>query len=119
GAFILCLFLVLRRARRGIRRWVEEDPSLQRAVPLFEMPIAVSIALSMVFTPLIYPDAPRLLRAIFGIAGLIPTVVLLRRLLDRRVYPVLYALIVFFLLDLIRHMSVATPLVPRGLFGLE
>jgi potassium efflux system protein len=119
GAFILCLFLVLRRARRGIRRWVEEDPSLQRAVPLFEMPIAVSIALSMVFTPLIYPDAPRLLRAIFGIAGLIPTVVLLRRLLDRRVYPVLYALIVFFLLDLIRRMSVATPLVPRGLFGLE
>jgi potassium efflux system protein len=119
GAFILCLFLVLRRARRGIRRWVEEDPSLQRAVPLFEMPIAVSIALSMVFTPLIYPDAPRLLRAIFGIVGLIPTVILLRRLLDRRVYPVLYALIVFFLLDLIRRMSVATPLVPRGLFALE
>ena len=44
-ALILGLFLALRRARRGIRRWVY--PSLQRAVPLFEMPIAVSIALSM------------------------------------------------------------------------
>jgi potassium-dependent mechanosensitive channel len=119
AALILCLFLVLRWARRAVGRWVEEDPSLQRAAPLFEMPIAVSIALSMVFTPLLYPEAPRLLRAIFGIAGLIPTVILLRRLLDRRVYPILYALIVFFLLDLIRHMSVALPLVTRGLFALE
>lgn len=119
AALILCLFLVLRSARRGVRKWVEEDPSLQRAAPLFEMPIAVSIALSMVFTPLLYPEAPRLLRAIFGIAGLIPTVILLRRLLDRRVYPVLYALIVFFFLDLIRHMSVALPLLTRELFALE
>jgi potassium-dependent mechanosensitive channel len=119
GAFILCLFLVLRRARRGIRKWVEEDPSLQRAAPLFEMPIAVSIALSMMFTPLLYPEAPRLLRAIFGIAGLIPTVILLRRLLDRRVYPVLYALIVFFFLDLIRRIAVALPLMARELFALE
>jgi potassium efflux system protein len=119
AALILCLFLVLRWARRGIRKWVEEDPSLQRAAPLFEMPIAVSIALSMVFTPLLYPEAPRLLRAIFGVAGLIPTVILLQRLLDRRVYPVLYVLIVFFFLDLIRHMSVALPLLTRELFALE
>jgi small-conductance mechanosensitive channel len=83
------------------------------------MPIAVSISLSIVFTPLLYPEAPRLLRAIFGLAGLIPTVILLRRLLDRRVYPVLYALIVFFFLDLIRHMSVAIPLLTRELFALE
>jgi small-conductance mechanosensitive channel len=119
AALILCLFLVLRSARRGVRKWIEEDPSLQRAAPLFEMPIAVSISLSIVFTPLLYPEAPRLLRAIFGIAGLIPTVILLRRLLDRRVYPVLYALIISFFLDLIRHMSVALPLLTRELFALE
>src|SRR5207253_391510 len=94
GALILCLFIALRWARRGIHRWVEEDPSLQRAVPLFEMPIAVSIALSMFFAPLIYIEAPRLPRAIFGLAGLIATVFLLRRLIDRKLYPFLNALVV-------------------------
>ena len=119
AALILCIFFSLRWARTGIQRWVEEDPSLQRAVPLFEMPIAVSIALSMLFTPLIYPEEPRLLRAIFGLAGLIPTVILLRRLIDRKLYPFLDALGVLFILGLIRHMAVALPLVTRGLFALE
>jgi len=119
GALILCLFAALRWARRGIRRWVEEDPSLQRAVPLFEMPIAVSIALSMLFTPFIYPEAPRLLRLIVGLAGLIPTAILLRRLIDRILYPFLDALVALYCLDLIRRMAFAFPLVTRALFALE
>jgi potassium efflux system protein len=119
GVLILCLFVALRWARRGIRRWVEEDPSLQRTVPLFEMPIAVSIALSAVFAPFIYLEAPRLLRAIVAVAGLIPTVVLLRRLIDRRLYVFLDALVVLFVLGLTRLILFGFPLVNRGLFTLE
>jgi potassium-dependent mechanosensitive channel len=119
AALILCFFVALRWARRGIRRWVEEDPSLQRTVPLFEMPIAVSIALSTLFAPLIYIEAPRLLRAIVAVAGLIPTVVLLRRLIDRRLYLFLNALVVLFVLDLTRLILLGFPLINRGLFTLE
>ena len=50
-ALIFCLFLALRWARRGMRQWVKEDPSLQRSLPVFDMPIAASIALSMLFIP--------------------------------------------------------------------
>src|SRR5271166_4754522 len=107
-------------ARRGMREWVKEDPSLQRSGPVFDMPIAASIALSMLFIPVIYHSTmPRLLRAIFGIAALVPAVILLRRLLDRRTFPVLYALIILFFIDEIRAITVALPLVTRCLFIVQ
>jgi potassium-dependent mechanosensitive channel len=119
-ALIFCLYLALHWARRGMREWVKEDPTLQRSVPVFDMPIAAAIALSMLFVPVIYPSTmPRLLRAILGIAALLPAVMLLRRLLDRRTFPVLYALIILFLVDEIRAITVALPLVTRCLFIVQ
>jgi potassium-dependent mechanosensitive channel len=119
-AIIFCLYLALHWARRGMREWVKEDPTLQRSVPVFDMPIAAAIALSMLFVPVIYPSTmPRLLRAILGIAALLPAVMLLRRLLDRRTFPVLYALIILFLVDEIRAITVALPLVTRCLFIVQ
>jgi potassium efflux system protein len=119
-AFIFCLYLALHWARRGMREWVKEDPTLQRSVPVFDMPIAAAIALSMLFVPVIYPSTmPRLLRAILGIAALVPAVMLLRRLLDRRAFPVLYALIILFFIDEIRAITVALPLVTRCLFIVQ
>jgi potassium-dependent mechanosensitive channel len=103
-----------------MREWVKEDPTLQRSVPVFDMPIAAAIALSMLFVPVIYPSTmPRLLRAILGIAALLPAVMLLRRLLDRRTFPVLYALIILFFIDEIRAITVALPLVTRCLFIVQ
>jgi potassium-dependent mechanosensitive channel len=119
-ALIFCLFLALHWARRGMREWVKEDPTLQRSVPVFDMPIAAAIVLSMLFIPAIYPSTmPRLLRAIFGVAALLPAVMLLRRLLDRRTFPVLYALIILFFIDEIRLITVALPLVTRCLFVVQ
>jgi potassium-dependent mechanosensitive channel len=119
-ALIFCLYLALHWARRGMREWVKEDPTLQRSVPVFDMPIAAAIALSMLFVPVIYPSTmPRLLRAILGIAALLPAVMLLRRLLDRRTFPVLYALIILFVIDEIRAITVALPLITRCLFIVQ
>ena len=119
-ALIFCLYLALHWARRGMREWVKEDSTLQRSVPVFDMPIAAAIALSMLFVPVIYPSTmPRLLRAILGIAALLPAVMLLRRLLDRRTFPVLYALIILFFIDEIRAITVALPLVTRCLFIVQ
>jgi hypothetical protein len=60
-ALIFFLFLALHWARRGMREWVKEDPTLQRSLPVFDMPIAAAIALSMLFIPLIDPSTmPRL-----------------------------------------------------------
>ena len=119
-ALIFCLFLALHWARRGMREWVKEDPSLQRSLPVFDMPIAASIALSMLFIPVIYHSTmPRLLLAIFGVAALVPAVILLRRLLEPRIFPVLYALIILFFIDKIRQVTAALPLLARCLFVIE
>ncbi|MBV9671681.1 MAG: hypothetical protein JO076_02500, partial [Verrucomicrobia bacterium] len=119
-ALIFCLFLALRWARRGTREWVKEDPSLQRFVTIFDLPIAASIALSMLFVPAIYhSNLPRLLRAVFGVTALVPAVILLRHLLHRRMFPLLYALIILFFVDEIREITVALPFVTRCLFLLQ
>ncbi|MBV8814540.1 MAG: mechanosensitive ion channel [Verrucomicrobia bacterium] len=115
-ALILCLFIALRWARKGIRQWVQEDPSLERAVPVFNMPIAAAISLSMLFLRLIYPEMPRLLMAFFGIVGLISVALLLRQLLEKRTFPILYALIILFFIDEIRLVIVGVPLITRCLF---
>jgi small-conductance mechanosensitive channel len=119
-ALIFCLFLALHWARRGMQEWVKEDPSLQRSLPVFDMPIAASMALSMLFIPVIYHSTmPRLLLAIFGVAALVPAVILLRRLLEPRIFPVLYALIILFFIDKIRQVTATLPLLTRCLFVVE
>ena len=58
-------------------------------------------------------------RSILGAAALIPTIVILRQLVDRRLFSILNALIVFYFLDLLRALAAALPLVSRLLFLVE
>jgi potassium-dependent mechanosensitive channel len=116
---ILLLSLVVHWLRRGVRRWTEEEPSLQRAAPVFDAPISTAIALSFLFTASLYLLAPFLLRAILGGAILIPTALILRRLIDRALFPILTALLVFYFVDQVRVVTVALPLWGRLIFGAE
>lgn len=118
GIVILLIF-ALRWARRGIRRWVEEDPGLQRSTPVFEMPISAAIALSALLIGIMYPQAPRVLRVCLGTVVLIPTVILLRRLVDRRHFPVLYASVSFWFVDELRLVTASLPAVARWLLAME
>jgi potassium efflux system protein len=119
ASFIALLVFALRWARRGIRRWVEQDPGLRRSTPVFEMPISAAIALSALLIGVIYPQAPRMLRACLGAVILIPTVILLRRLVDRRHFPILYACIGFWLVDELRLVTASLPTVGRWLLAVE
>ena len=68
---------------------------------------------------LLYPQAPRMLSAILGAAALIPTIIILRQLVERPLFPVLNALVVFYFIDLLRTISTALPLASRLLFRAE
>lgn len=115
-AVLLGVFLWLRR---GLRRWTESEPHLQHAAPIFEVPLAAALALSFLVKGPIYEDAPSLLRAILGALVLLPTIVILRRLLDRRLFPVLNSLVVFYLLDQLRVATAALPRINRWVFTLQ
>jgi len=67
--------------RRRIRKLTEEKPDLHRALQILDLPVSTAFALSLLIIPSIYAQAPRLIQALMGIVMLIPTVVILRRLL--------------------------------------
>ncbi len=119
AGLIALIAVALRGARRWVRSWTDEDPDLQRSAPVFDAPLAAAMAASLLFVPQIYPDAPRLLRA--GISGLalIPTAMLLRRLIERRHFPWLYATVALAFLGHLRLAVAWLPVVARSLFVAE
>lgn len=86
------------------------------AAVVFETPIAAALILAFLCSHWIYPQAPRLLSGTLGAIALIPSVIVLRRLLERDLYPTLYALVVFYFVDQLRTVTAAVQFLPRLLF---
>lgn len=116
GAIFLLLVAGLYWARRQVEPWVAAEPSLAGVARVFHIPVATALVLSILLSGWIYPQAPRLLSAILGAAALIPTVIILRQLIERHLFPVLNALIVFYFVDQLRAVAVSLPALSRLLF---
>ncbi len=106
---------------RGFARALTaEEPAIAPAARLFEMPVAAGGLLALFATSfLYYPIAPRLLFALVGAVALVPSVVLLRQLIERRLFPVLYALVGFFFLEEIRSVATLSPAAGRAFLLAE
>ncbi|MGH8663872.1 MAG: mechanosensitive ion channel family protein [Burkholderiales bacterium] len=78
-----------------------------------------AISSALMVTPWIYPQAPRLLWAISGVAMLLPTIVVLRRLVSTYLRAPLYAVLGFFFIDQVRAVSASIDILPRLLLTLE
>ena len=105
--------------RRRVQAISTEGAELSRTEPIFEMPLAAALLLSLLASGWIFPQAPRLLSALLGALALMPSIVILRRLLSARLHAILYTLLVFFVLDQLRLVTAAIHLLPRLLFLLE
>jgi potassium-dependent mechanosensitive channel len=106
-------------ARRRIRRFCGEQSELYSASRVFEMPIAAALVLSLLGSRWIFPEAPRVLWAVLGGLGLVPSMLILRRRMRSELHPLLYALIAFFVIDQIRALTAAVEFLPRLLFLAE
>jgi potassium efflux system protein len=102
--------------RRRIRKLAQEEPNLQRAVPIFDLPVSTAFALSLLIVPSVYPQAPRFIQAILGAIALVPTVLILRRLLERKLFPILNALVVMYFVSQLRVLTASLPALSRILF---
>ena len=119
GALLLVLIAGLYWIYRRTGHWAKDHPELEPATRVFRSPIATAIVLALLVTVWIYPQAPRLFWAAVGAAALVPTVIILRRLIDRRWFVLLYALVAFYLLDQVRSVAAIVPVVARGLLLIE
>jgi potassium-dependent mechanosensitive channel len=109
------LVLTRRRARDSLA----QEPAAERVARVFEVPIATAALLVILVSFWLYPNGPRLLWAIVGALALIPTIVVLRKLVERRLFPVLNALIACYFVDVLRDVAVTLPTLSRLLFIAE
>jgi potassium-dependent mechanosensitive channel len=116
---VLLLIGVFRWVRRRIEPWLEEEPGLKRAAPIFDLRVGPAFVISILAGHWIYPQAPRLWYAVLGAIAIIPITVIIRRLVERRVAPVLNALLVFYFVDLLRTVATSLPLTSRLLLLAE
>src|SRR5271165_5961878 len=114
--FIVLIATALQWMRRRIRKLSEEKPDLQRALPILDLPVSTAFALSMLLVPLIYEQAPRLIIAIMGAVTLIPTALVLRRLLARNSYPILNAIVIMYFVGQLRILAASLPVLARFIF---
>jgi potassium efflux system protein len=113
------IFVALVSGFYHARRRLRSEGSPGGTTPVFERPFAAALLLSFLLSRWIYPQAPRLLSAILGAFTLIPSVLILRRLIGRDLYPLLYALVVFYFVDQVRTVAAAIQVLPRVLFLTE
>jgi potassium-dependent mechanosensitive channel len=113
---IVLIATALQLIRRRMRKVTEEKPDLQRAVPILDLPVSMAFALSLLIVAPIYPQAPRFIQAIMGTAALIPTVLILRKLLQPNSYPILCALVVMYFVGQLRLLAASLPHSGRLLF---
>jgi potassium efflux system protein len=116
ASLLVVIALALLRLRRGVRELSKEKPDLKRALPILDLPVSTAFVLTVLASPLIYPQAPRLIQAVLGTIALFPTIAILRRLLDRRVSPILYWLVIMYFVDQIRILAASLPELARYLF---
>ncbi|HZC34197.1 MAG TPA: hypothetical protein VE242_01220, partial [Chthoniobacterales bacterium] len=119
AAVTFLFFLSLSWLRRSIEKWTEDEPSLRREAVVFDLPISTAITLSFLILGTLYSTAPFLLRAILWSVLLIPITLILRRLIDRKLFPMLDALIVLYFVDQFRLLTSLLPLVGRLVFSVE
>jgi potassium efflux system protein len=117
AAIFLALLCLLIGASRELRRRSGAD--VGSGARIFDAPCATALVLSLFASSWIYTQAPRLFLAISGAAALIPTTLVARKLINRRLYPVLNALVAFYFIDQLRMVAASQAVPSRLLFLAE
>ncbi len=115
GGLATALFWVKRRAAK----WTDDDPLLARANRVLQLPIATAAVLTLLVCRPLFEDAPRLFWAILATLTLPPIVIILRQLIDRHLYPVVNALVVFYVIGQVRRVVASLPGLSRFILLLE
>ncbi len=115
----IVLAIVLVWVRRELQIRAGEDPAIKHAANVLELPLATAMVLALLASGWLYPLAPRLLLAGLEAAALIPVVVILRRLIEPALFPILYAMVLSFFVDQVRSIMTGLPVLSRLLFLIE
>jgi small-conductance mechanosensitive channel len=102
--------------RRSIRKLADEKPDLQQAMPILDLPVSTAFVLVFVLSPSLLALATSLIQAIIVTVALVPTIIVLRRLLERHLYPLVNALVVLYFVGQLRILASSLPELARLIF---
>ncbi|MBV9873965.1 MAG: mechanosensitive ion channel [Verrucomicrobia bacterium] len=117
--FIALFAIFIQWVRRRVRNLTEAKPELRQALPILELPVSTAFVVATVLIPSVYLQAPRGIQVILGAITLVPTVLILRRLLQRNLFPILYALVGLYFVTQLRVLVASLPVLARFLFLVE
>lgn len=106
-------------AKHGMRKRLAQEPALQHAASVFSVPFQTALVLAVLVSGWIYPKAPRFLFALIGAGALVPTALILRKLISERLFPLVIALVTFYFVDQLRIIVASHALLSRLLFLAE
>ena len=119
AAVLVLLAGLLYLIRSKVRVLSQTDNNLRRTGKIFEMPIVSALLLSLLLSAWFYPRAPRMFWIAGGVFSAIPTLLFSRRVIERHLYPVLYAVIGFYVVDKLRGILTPMPEIWRWVLLTE
>ena len=119
ATIFLAISAGLQWLRRRVQPRLKEESATACSAIICETPIAAAFLVSLFFSRWIYPQAPRLLFTIVGALALIPSAIILRHLIARNLFPALYGLAIFYVIDQLRTIVAAEQFLPRLLLAGE
>ncbi len=119
GLIFCGLAVALFWVRRRAAKWTDDDPLLERANRVLQLPVATAAVLTMLVCRPLFEEAPRVFWAAVAALTLLPIVLILRRLLDRLLFPILNALVIFYVIAQLRRLAASLPGLSRLVLLLE
>lgn len=99
------LVFVLYKSRMRVRGWADQEIDLKRAAEVFETPVAMAWVIALVLAALIFVQPPLVFNDMLGLLGIVPIVIIVRRLIEPNLHSILYALAGFYLVDRLRGVA--------------
>ncbi len=118
-ALFLALVVGLRLLGAQAGELADEEYDLRQASLVFSLPTAMALVIVLILTPWLHPYAPEQLHLFAQSVAVVPAVLIVSRLLAPANRPVVWALVVVFLVDRVRDVLDTLPTLERAVFLLE
>src|SRR4029077_6289795 len=113
GLLFIVFAVVMLRVKRQVARWTDVDRALDRTNRVLQFPFSTAFLLTVVSARLILYDAPRGVWVIVGTRALTPIVFVHGRLIDRHLFPIVNALVIFYYMAHLRAGAAYIPAASR------
>jgi small-conductance mechanosensitive channel len=119
AGLIVVLVIVFCAARRGLAKWDAAGETASPALMVLNHPCAAALIVVLFTAASPYSQMPTAVRQLFQILILAPTILLMRPVVETRWAPALYALVLFFTMDILRQPFAGAPLIDQVILIVE